>query len=39
MTLKEWLFKVYYDEHGTHIWNKEKDGGSQLIAEVKIFIN
>ena len=26
MTLKEWLSKVYYDEHGTHIWNKEKEG-------------
>jgi len=35
MTVKEWLSKVYYDEHGTHIWNKEKDGGSQLIADVR----
>lgn len=35
MTIKQWLSDVYYDEWGTHIWNKEKDGGSQLIADVR----
>lgn len=35
MTIKEWLSNVYYDEVGTHIWNKEKDGGSQLIVDVR----
>ena len=35
MTIKQWLSNVYYDEWGTHIWNKEKDGGSQLVADVR----
>jgi hypothetical protein len=35
MTLQEWLSNVYYDEWGTHIWNKEKDGGSQLVVDVR----
>jgi len=35
MTIKEWLSNVYYDEWGTHIWNKEKDGGSQLVVDVR----
>jgi hypothetical protein len=36
MTIEQWLSDVYYDNWGTHIWNKEdKDGGSQLVAEVR----
>ena len=36
MTLEQWLSDVYYDEWGTHIWNKvDKDGGSQLVADVR----
>jgi hypothetical protein len=36
MTIEKWLSNVYYDEYGTHIWNREdKDGGSQLIAEIR----
>ena len=36
MTIKEWLKDVYYDEYGTHIWNREdEDGGSQLVAEIR----
>ena len=36
MKIEKWLSDVYYDEYGTHIWNKEdEDGGSQLIAEVR----
>ena len=36
MTIEKWLANVYYDEYGTHIWNKEDaDGGSQLVAEIR----
>jgi len=35
MKIEQWLSDVYYDEYGTHIWNKEDDGGSQLIADVR----
>lgn len=36
MTIQKWLSDVYYDEWGTQIWNREdKDGGSQLVAEVR----
>ena len=36
MTIEKWLADVYYDEYGTHIWNREdKDGGSQLVAEIR----
>lgn len=36
MTIEQWLSDVYYDKWGTHIWNKEdKDGGSQLVAEIR----
>ena len=35
MTIEKWLSDVYYDEYGTHIWNKEQDGGSQLVAELR----
>ena len=36
MTIEKWLSDVYYDEYGTHIWNREdKDGGSQLVAEIR----
>lgn len=36
MTIEKWLSNVYYDEFGTHIWNKEnEDGGSQLVAEIR----
>ena len=31
MSVEKWLSDVYYDEFGTHIWNREnKEGGSQL---------
>ena len=35
MTIEKWLSDVYYDEYGTHIWNKEQDGESQLVAELR----
>lgn len=36
MTIEKWLSDVYYDEYGTHIWNKEDaEGGSQLVADVR----
>ena len=36
VTIKSWFSDVYYDEWGTHIWNKEdKKGGSQLVADVR----
>jgi len=36
MTIKQWLSNVYYDEWGTHIWNKEDtDGGIQLVADIR----
>lgn len=36
MTIKQWLSNVYYDEWGTHIWNKvDADGGSQLVADIR----
>jgi hypothetical protein len=36
MTIEKWLSNVYYDEYGTHIWNKEDaNGGSQLVADVR----
>ena len=35
MKIEKWLSDVYYDEY-THIWNKEdKDGGSQLVANIR----
>ena len=35
MTIEKWLSDVYYDEYGTHIWNREDaDGGIQLVAEI-----
>jgi hypothetical protein len=36
MSVEKWLSDVYYDEFGTHIWNREnKEGGSQLVADVR----
>jgi hypothetical protein len=35
MTIEKWLSDVYYDEYGTHIWNKEQDGGNQLVADIR----
>jgi hypothetical protein len=35
MNIKQWLSNVYYDEDGTHIWNREDDGGLQLVADVR----
>lgn len=36
MKIEKWLSDVYYDEFGTHIWNRETaDGGSQLVAEIR----
>ena len=36
MTVKKWLKDVYYDDYGTHIWNKENaDGASQIVADIR----
>jgi adenine-specific DNA methylase len=36
MKIEEWLSNVFYDEFGTHIWNKEDESGSiQLVADVR----
>jgi hypothetical protein len=35
MTIEKWLSDVYYDEYGTIIWNKEQDGGNQLVADIR----
>ena len=36
MTIEKWLSDVYYDEYGTHIWNREDaEGCSQLVAEIR----
>jgi hypothetical protein len=35
MTIEKCLSDVYYDEYGTHICNKEQDGGNQLVADIR----
>jgi hypothetical protein len=37
MTIEKWLSDVYQDNlvGGNKIWNKEQDGGSQLVAELR----
>ena len=35
MKINEWLSDVYYDEFSMHIWNRDKDGGNQLIADIR----
>ena len=35
ITLKKWLENVYYDEYGTHIWNKDEKGNIQKVADVR----
>jgi hypothetical protein len=35
MTIKKWLSDVYYDKYGTYIWNKEQDGGNQLVSDIR----
>ena len=35
MNIKQWLSDVYYDEDGTHIWNREGSGWLQMVAEVR----
>lgn len=35
MTIEKWLSDVYYDEYGTHVWNKEQNGGNQLVADIR----
>jgi hypothetical protein len=36
MSVEKCLSDVYYDEFGTHIWNRESnEGGSQLVADVR----
>jgi hypothetical protein len=35
MNIKQWLSNVFYDEDGTHIWNREDSGGLQLVADVR----
>jgi hypothetical protein len=35
MTIEKWLADVHYDNLGTCIWNREKDGGNQMIADIR----
>ena len=35
MTIEKWLANVYYDEWGNCIWNKDKDGSSNMIADIR----
>jgi hypothetical protein len=35
MKIEQWLSNVYYDTFGTCIWNREKDGGNQMIADIR----
>lgn len=35
MTVKKWLKDVYYDEYGTHIWSKNKEGDIQKVADIR----
>jgi len=35
MTIEKWLSDVYYDEWGNCIWNKDKDGSSNMIADIR----
>ena len=35
MKINEWLSDVYYDEWGTHIWNRVDGEGSQLVADIR----
>lgn len=36
MTKEQWLSNVSYDKFGgMYLWNKEPDGGSQMVAEVR----
>ena len=37
MTIEKWLSNVYQDSlvGGNKIWNKEQDGESQLVAELR----
>lgn len=37
MTIEKWLSDVYQDSlvGGNKIWNKEQDGGIQLVAELR----
>jgi hypothetical protein len=35
MKIEKWLKNVYYDEYGTHIWNKDKEGDIQKVADIR----
>lgn len=35
MTVKEWLSNVKYDKFGTYLWSDGKDGGSEMVAQVR----
>jgi hypothetical protein len=35
MKIEKWLKDVYYDEFGTHIWNKDKEGDIQKVADIR----
>ncbi len=36
MTIEQWLSDVYQDNYvGNKIWNKEPDGASQLVVELR----
>ena len=35
MTIEKWLSNVYYDEYGTHIWNKDEEGDIQKVVKTQ----
>jgi hypothetical protein len=34
-TVETWLSNVFYDEHGTQIFNKDADGNIQLVVDIR----
>ena len=35
MTIEQWLRDVHYDKWGTCIWSRDKDGGNQMVADIR----
>ena len=35
MTIKEWLSNVKYDDFGQILWNVDKNGEHQMVAEIR----
>jgi len=35
MTIEQWLRDVHYDKLGTGIWSRDKDGGNQMVADIR----